>query len=95
MKDYPGCTWITLEVKTEHEGVDLMCIGYKYNKQRYYVLCYQEVQGQPKQDSRTRPDSRTNMAMCVRDMLCVHKLSQIISNILISSTYTINLVILT
>jgi len=27
MKDFPGGTWITLEAKTEHEGVDLIYIG--------------------------------------------------------------------
>ena len=32
MKDYLGGFWITLEAKTEHEDVDLICIGYKYNK---------------------------------------------------------------
>ena len=65
MKDFPGGTWITLEAKTKHEGVDLICIGYKYNKKRCCVLCYQEMQGKAKQESHTRPDSRTNMVMCV------------------------------
>jgi len=32
MKDFQDGTWITLEAKTEHEGVDLIYIGYKYNK---------------------------------------------------------------
>jgi len=31
MEDYPGGAWITLEAKTEHEDVDLICIGYKSN----------------------------------------------------------------
>ena len=37
MKDYPGGTWITLEGRTE-EGVDLICIGYKYNKKKVLVF---------------------------------------------------------
>ena len=32
MKDMPGGTWITLEGHAEKEAVDLICIGYKYNK---------------------------------------------------------------
>ena len=34
MKDYPGGTWITLESKTEHKGVDIIFIRYKYTKKR-------------------------------------------------------------
>ena len=37
MKDFPGGAWITLEAKTEHEGVDRIYIGYKYKKK---VLCF-------------------------------------------------------
>ena len=37
MKDYPGGTWITLEGQTEN-GVDLICIGYKYNKKKVLVF---------------------------------------------------------
>ena len=32
MKDYPGGTWITLEGHAENEDVDVVAIGYKYNK---------------------------------------------------------------
>ena len=48
MKDYPGGTWIILEAKNEHEGVDLIYIGYMYNKKGTIFLCYQEVHVQPK-----------------------------------------------
>ena len=34
MKDFPGGTWITLEGRAEKEEVDLVCIGYKYNKKK-------------------------------------------------------------
>ena len=34
MKDFPGGTWITLEGRAEKEEVDLICIGYKYNKKK-------------------------------------------------------------
>ena len=33
MLGYPGGTWITMEAKVE--GVDLLCIGYKFNKKKY------------------------------------------------------------
>ena len=32
VNDFPGGTWITLTGKTERECVDLVCIGFKYNK---------------------------------------------------------------
>ena len=34
MKDYPGGTWITMQGRCNKEGVDLICIGYKYNKKK-------------------------------------------------------------
>ena len=32
MKDFPGVTWVVMEGRTKKEGVDLVCVGYKYNK---------------------------------------------------------------
>ena len=43
MKDFPGGTWITMEGKTELEGVELICIGYKYNKKK--VLTFVMTRG--------------------------------------------------
>jgi len=34
MAQFPGGTWITLEGRAQKEGVDLVCIGYKYNKKK-------------------------------------------------------------
>ena len=40
MAHFPGGTWITLEGRAEQEGVDLVCIGYKYNKKKVLIfLC--------------------------------------------------------
>ena len=38
MKDMPGGTWVTMTGRPEKEGVDLVCIGYKYNKKKYLSL---------------------------------------------------------
>jgi len=43
MQDFPGGTWITLEGQTEKEKVDLICIGYKYNKKK--VLTFVMTRG--------------------------------------------------
>jgi len=37
MAQFPGGTWITLEGRAQKEGVDLVCIGYKYNKKSTYI----------------------------------------------------------
>ena len=34
IKDYPGGTWITVEWRCNKDGVDLICIGHKYNKKK-------------------------------------------------------------
>jgi len=34
MKDFPGGTWIVLEAEDEATGIDLVCIGYKYNNKK-------------------------------------------------------------
>ena len=34
MKDFPGGTWIVLEVEDGATGIDLVCISYKYNKKK-------------------------------------------------------------
>ena len=34
VKDYPGGTWTTIEGRCNKDGVDLICIGYKYNKKK-------------------------------------------------------------
>ena len=38
MKDFPGGTWIVLEGHAEKEDVDLVCIGYKYNKKKVLIF---------------------------------------------------------
>ena len=38
MKDMPGGTWITMEGRAEKEEVDLVCVGYKYNKSKVLVF---------------------------------------------------------
>ena len=38
MKDMPGGTWITMEGKDEREGIDLVAIGYKYNKKKVLLF---------------------------------------------------------
>ena len=43
MKDFPGGTWITMEGKPEKEEVELVCIGYKYNKKK--VLTFVMTKG--------------------------------------------------
>ena len=34
MKDFPGGIWIVLEAEDGATGIDLVCIGYKYNKKK-------------------------------------------------------------
>ena len=34
MADFPGGTWIVMEGRAEKEEVDLVCVGYKYNKRK-------------------------------------------------------------
>ena len=43
MKDYPSGTWIILKVKPNKEGLDLICVGYKYNKKK--VLAFLMTRG--------------------------------------------------
>ena len=38
MSDFPGGTWIVLEGHAEKEGIDLVCIGYKYNKKKVLIF---------------------------------------------------------
>ena len=38
MKDFPGGTWIVLEGELEKEGIDLICVGYEYNKKRVFTF---------------------------------------------------------
>ena len=38
MSDFPGGTQIVLEGRTEKEGVDLVMMGYKYNKSKVLVF---------------------------------------------------------
>jgi len=43
MKDFPGGTWITMEGRPEKEEVNLVCVGYKYNKKK--VLTFVMTKG--------------------------------------------------
>ena len=43
MKEFPGGTWITMEGRAEKEDVQLICIGYKYNKKK--VLTFVMTRG--------------------------------------------------
>jgi len=47
MKDIPGVTWIVMEGKTS-EGVDLVCIGYKYNKKKVLTFFMKKGAGSTK-----------------------------------------------
>ena len=52
MRDFQGGTWVTLETRTEVEGVDLVCIGYKYNKRKVITFFLQEEPDPRKRISR-------------------------------------------
>ena len=43
MKDYPGGTWITMIGTVENDGIELVSIGYKYNKKT--VLTFLTTRG--------------------------------------------------
>ena len=45
MKDYPGGTWITLEGRADKEGVDLVSVGYKYNKKNVLTFVFTKGAG--------------------------------------------------
>lgn len=67
MKDFPGGTWVTLTGKTEHEGVELVCIGYKYNKKSVLTFISTRGAGSTKEGEPYEarfPDKFGNM--CVR-----------------------------
>ena len=40
MKDMPGGTWIVLEGRANKEGVDLVTLGYKYNKKKVITFVF-------------------------------------------------------
>ena len=46
MASYPGGTWITMEAKVE--GIDLVCIGYKYNKKKVLTFVLTKGAGSSK-----------------------------------------------
>lgn len=67
MKDFPGGTWITLVGKTECEEVDLVCIGYKYNKRTILTFLFtlgagSSTAGEPYQAR--FPDKFGNLCIC-------------------------------
>jgi hypothetical protein len=69
MKDFPGGTWIVLEGRASPEGVDLVCLGYKYNKKKVltFVLtrgCGSTAPGKPYEAK--FPDQYGNI--CYRDV---------------------------
>ena len=43
MADFPGGTWMVMEGRAEKEGVDLISVGYKYNKRK--VLTFVMTKG--------------------------------------------------
>ena len=45
MQDMPGGTWIVLEGRAVKEGVDLVSIGYKYNKKKVLVFLFNKGAG--------------------------------------------------
>ena len=45
MKDMPGGTWIVLEGRASKEGVDLVTLGYKYNKKKVLTFVYTKGAG--------------------------------------------------
>ena len=69
MKDFPGGTWITLEGRTEEENVDLVCVGYKYNKKTVLTFVFTKGAGStaPGEPYEARfPDKYSNV--CVRQV---------------------------
>ena len=45
MKEMPGGTWIVLKGRAEKEGVDLVSLGYKYNKKKVLTFVYSKGAG--------------------------------------------------
>ena len=45
MKDMPGGTWVVLEGRAKKEGLDLVTIGYKYNKKKVLVFLFNRGAG--------------------------------------------------
>ena len=67
MKDFPGGTWITLEGRAQKEGIDLVCVGYKYNKKTVLTFVFTKGAGStaPGESYEARfPDKYGNV--CVR-----------------------------
>ena len=67
MEDFPGGTWIVMEGRAEKEEVDLIAIGYKYNKRK--VITFVTTRGAGKTTAGTPykvkfPDRFGNV--CVR-----------------------------
>jgi len=70
MKDFPGGTWIVLEGKPEKEGIDLICVGYKYNKKRVLTFVLTRGAGSTKAGEPYQarfPDKYGNV--CVRHVM--------------------------
>ena len=77
MKDMPGGTWIVLEGKPEKEGIDLICIGYKYNKKKVLTFVMTRGAGSIKAGEPYQarfPDKYGNV--CVRHVMRPAILSQ-------------------
>ena len=45
MKNMPGGTWIVLEGRAEKEGVDLVSLGYKYNRKKVLTFIFSKGAG--------------------------------------------------
>ena len=45
MKDFPGGTWITLEVRAQKEEIDRFSVGYKYNKKTMLTFLFTKGSG--------------------------------------------------
>ena len=57
MEPFPGGTWLVLEATTD-KGVDLICVGYKYNRKQ--CLCVVMTKGAGATDKTTPYRCRYN-----------------------------------
>ena len=77
MKHMPGGTWIVLEGKPEKEDVELLCIGYKYNKKKVLTFVMTRGAGSTKAGEPYEarfPDKYGNV--CIRHVMRPAILSQ-------------------
>ena len=90
MKDMPQGTRIVLEGRAKKESVDLVTLGYKYNKKKFLPLFTQRELDLQLQGSHMRLHSQISMEMFASDMLVIPKLFPHILNSPTRQVCTIN-----